>query len=166
MTAPSVTCGPATRQVYELRKEVFMVTWKTDVETAYIVLIISDQPETAASWNTLFTQRNCIVLVESEASDAIQSARLIDPSLVVIDVQLPKARRAALLKELRATCRGYILMLISANTVDEILEANRLGADECLVKPVNSAVLVVKAMAWLGHGQRIERFSSPISVTL
>jgi len=143
-----------------------MVTWKTDVETAYIVLIISDQPETAASWNTLFTQRNCIVLVESEVSDAIQSARLIDPSLVVIDVQLSKAERAALLTQLRATCRGHILMLISANTVDEILEANRLGADECLVKPVNSAVLIVKAMAWLGHGHRIERLSTPISVTL
>jgi two-component system response regulator AdeR len=143
-----------------------MVTWKTDVETAYIVLIISDQPETAASWNTLFTQRNCIVLVESEVSDAIQSARLIDPSLVVIDVQLPKAERAALLTQTRANCRGHILMLISANTVDEILEANRLGADECLVKPVNSAVLIVKAMAWLGHGHRIDRLSTPISVTL
>ena len=143
-----------------------MVTWKTDVETAYIVLIISDQPETAAAWNTLFTQRNCIVLVESEVSDAIQSARLIDPSLVVIDVQLPKAERAALLQQLRATCRGHILMLISANTVDEIIEANRLGADECLVKPVNPAVLIVKAMAWLGHGHRIDRLSTPISVTL
>lgn len=143
-----------------------MVTWKTDVETAYIVLIVSDRPETAASWNTLFTQRNCIVLVESETSDAIQSARLIDPSLVVIDVQLPKAERAALLKELRATCRGHILMLISANTVDEILEANRLGADECLVKPVNSAVLIVKAMAWLGHGHRLEKHPVSISVTL
>jgi len=143
-----------------------MVTWKTNIETAYIVLIISGQPETAASWNTLFTQRNCIVLVESEAPDAIQSARLIDPALVVIDVQLPKEKRATLLKELRANCRGHILLLISANTVDEILEANRLGADECLVKPVNSAVLIVKAMAWLGHGHRIERLSSPISVTL
>jgi DNA-binding response OmpR family regulator len=143
-----------------------MVTWKTDVETAYIVLIVSDQPDTAASWNTLFTQRNCIVLVESEVSDAIQSARLIDPSLVVIDVQLPKAERAALLKEMRTTCRGHILMLISANTVDEIIEANRLGADECLVKPVNPAVLIVKAMAWLGHGHRVDRLSNPISVTL
>lgn len=143
-----------------------MVTWKTDVETAYIVLIISDQPETAASWNSLFTQRNCIVLVESDPSDAVQSARLIDPSLVVIDVQLPKVERTTLLRELRATCRGHILMLISANTVDEILEANRTGADECLVKPVNPAVLIVKAMAWLGHGHRSERLHSPISVTL
>jgi len=143
-----------------------MVTWKTDVETAYIVLIVSDQPETSASWNTLFSQRNCIVLVESEASDAIQSARLIDPSLVVIDVQLPKAERAALLKELRAKCRGRILMLISANTVDEILEANRLGANECLVRPVNPAILIVKAMSWLGQRYQIERHASPISVTL
>lgn len=143
-----------------------MVTWKTDVETAHIVLIISDQPETAASWNTLFTQRNCIVLVESEISDAVQSARLIDPSLVVIDVQLPKAERTTLLKELRAACRGHILMLISANTVDEIMEANRSGADECLVKPVNPAVLIVKAMAWLGHGHRSEKLPAPIGVTL
>jgi two-component system response regulator AdeR len=143
-----------------------MVTWKTDIETAYIVLIVSDQPDTAASWNTLFNQRNCIVLVESEATDAVQSARLIDPALVVIDVQLPKEKRAALLRGLRATCRGRILILISANTVDEILEANRMGADECLVKPVNSAVLIVKAMAWLGHGHRVDRLSAPISVTL
>jgi DNA-binding response OmpR family regulator len=143
-----------------------MVTWKTDVETAYIVLIVSDQPEVAASWNTLFTQRNCIVLVERETSDALQSARLIDPSLVVIDVQLSKLERSALLKQLRSICRGRILMLISANTVDEILEANRAGADECLVKPVNPAVLVVKAMAWLEHGHRSDRRHSPIGVTL
>jgi two-component system, OmpR family, response regulator AdeR len=143
-----------------------MVTWKTDVETAHTVLIISDQPETATSWNILFTQRNCIVLLESEASDAIQSARLIDPSLIVVDIQLPKEERAVFLKQLRATCRGPILMLITANTVEEILEANRSGADECLVKPVNPAVLVVKAMAWLGHGHRVERLPNSISVTL
>ena len=143
-----------------------MVTWKTDIETAHTVLIISDQPETATSWNILFTQRNCIVLLESEASDAIQSARLIDPSLLVVDIQLPKEERAVFLKQLRATCRGPILMLITANTVEEILEANRSGADECLVKPVNPAVLVVKAMAWLGHGHRVERLPNSISVTL
>ena len=143
-----------------------MVTWKSDVETVHIVLIISDQPETATSWNTLFTQRNCIVLIESQISDAVQSARLIDPSLVVIDVQTSKAERAILLKELRAVCRGRILTLIAADTIDEILEANRSGADECLVKPVNPAVLVVKAMAWLGHGHRTERLFNSISVTL
>ena len=136
-----------------------MVTWKTDVDTIplHTVLIVSDQPENVAIWDTLFSQRNCIVLSESNILDALQSARLIGPSLMLVDMNLSRPDRATLLEGLRSASRGPILMLINANTVDEIVEANQEGADECLVKPVNPAVLVVKAMAWLGHGQRSER---------
>ena len=145
-----------------------MVTWKTDVDTIplHTVLIISDQPENVAIWDTLFSQRNCIVLSEANISDALQSARLIGPSLMLVDINLSKPDRAYLLAGLRAASRGPILMLINANTVDEIVEANQEGADECLVKPVNPAVLVVKAMAWLGHGQRAERAPVFLGVTL
>jgi len=145
-----------------------MVAWKTNVDTIplHTVLIISDQPENIAIWDTLFNQRNCIVLAESNISDATQSARLIGPSLMLIDMQLSKSERSALLTELRAASRGPILMLISANTIDEIIEANKAGADECLVKPVNPAVLVIKAMAWLGHGQRSDRLPAMMGVTL
>ena len=145
-----------------------MVTWKTDVDTIplHTVLIVSDQPENVAVWDTLFSQRNCIVLSESNVSDALQSARLIGPSLMLVDMNVSKSDRALLLSGLRTASRGPILMLINANTVDEIVEANQEGADECLVKPVNPAVLVVKAMAWLGHGQRSERAPAMLGVTL
>ena len=145
-----------------------MVTWKTDVDTIplHTVLIVSDQPENVAVWDTLFSQRNCIVLSESNVSDALQSARLIGPSLMLVDMNVSKLDRASLLMGLRTASRGPILMLINANTVDEIVEANQEGADECLVKPVNPAVLVVKAMAWLGHGQRNERAPAMLGVTL
>ena len=145
-----------------------MVTWKTDVDTVplHTVLIVSDQPENVAIWDTLFSQRNCIVLSESNVSNALQSARLIGPSLMLVDINLSKSDRIILLNGLRATSRGPILMLITANTVDEIVEANQEGADECLVKPVNPAVLVVKAMAWLGHGQRSDRAPAMLGVTL
>ena len=145
-----------------------MVAWKTDVDTIplHTVLIVSDRQENVAIWDALFNQRNCIVLSESNVSDALQSARLIGPSLMLIDINLSKSDRAYLLAGLRAASRGPILMLINANTVDEIVEANQEGADECLVKPVNPAVLVVKAMAWLGHGQRAERAPVFLGVTL
>jgi DNA-binding response OmpR family regulator len=145
-----------------------MVTWKTDVDTIplHTVLIISDQPENVAIWDALFSQRNCIVLSESNVSDALQSARLVGPSLMLIDLKLPKSERLSLLAGLRSASRGPILMLINANTVDEIVEANQEGADECLVKPVNPAGLVVKAMAWLGHGQRSQRAPAMLGVTL
>jgi DNA-binding response OmpR family regulator len=145
-----------------------MVTWKTDVDTVplHTVLIVSDQPENVAIWDTLFSQRSCVVLSESNVPDALQSARLIGPSLMLVDMHLSKSDRTSLLNGLRATSRGPILMLITANTVDEIIEANQEGADECLVKPVNPAVLVVKAMAWLGHGQRSDRAPAMQGVTL
>src|SRR5688500_2426966 len=145
-----------------------MVTWKTDVDTIplHTVLIVCDQPENIAIWDALFSQRSCVVLSESNVSDALQSARLIGPSLMLIDMNLSKSDRTFLLNGLRAASRGPILMLITANTVDEIVEANQEGADECLVKPINPAVLVVKAMAWLGHGQRSDRAPAMLGVTL
>jgi DNA-binding response OmpR family regulator len=145
-----------------------MVTWKTDVDTIplHTVLIVSDQLENIAVWDTLFSQRNCVVLSESNVSDALQSARLIGPSLMLVDMNLSRSERTSLLEGLRASSRGPILMLINANTVDEIVEANQEGADECLVKPINPAVLIVKALAWLGHGQRSDRAPAMLGVTL
>lgn len=136
-----------------------MVAWKSNSDTIplHTVLIISDHPDNAATWDTLFNQRNCIVLIETNIADAIQSARLVGPSLMVVDVKLAKSERTALLNGLRAASRGPILMTVSASTVDDIVEANQAGADECLIKPVNPAVLVVKAMAWLGQGERSAR---------
>jgi DNA-binding response OmpR family regulator len=136
-----------------------MLTWKTDATAVplHSVLIISDQRENVAAWAPLFTHRSCIVLSESRVSDALQSARLVGPSLMLVDMDLSKAERMSLLAGLHAASRGPILMLINANTLDEIVEANHEGADECLVKPVRPAVLVVKALAWLSHGQRSER---------
>jgi DNA-binding response OmpR family regulator len=144
-----------------------MVNRKTERDTVplHTVLIISDQQESVAAWDELFSQRNCIVLSEWNISDALQSARLVGPSLMLIDMKLSKPERMSLLAGLRAASRGPILMLIHANTVDEIVEANHEGADECLVKPVNPVVLVVKAMAWLNHGLRSERISALQDVT-
>ncbi len=139
-----------------------MVTSKTEVNTVplHTVLIISDQSDNIAGWDTLFNQRNCIVLSETNIHDALQTASLVGPSLMLVDMRLSKMERNSLLKGLRAASRGPILMTVSANTVDDIMEANQSGADECLIKPVNPAVLVVKAMAWLGHGERGLRASA------
>jgi two-component system response regulator MtrA len=143
-----------------------MVSATTDIDTVplHTVLILSDQPKTCAIWEPLFNQRNCIVLCESNISNALQGARLVGPSLMLVDMQLTKSERASLLKNLREASRGPIIMLISANTAQDVFEANMAGADECLIKPVNPAVLVVKAMAWLGHGERNGKFPAMMNV--
>lgn len=132
-----------------------MVAWKTDTNTIplHTVLIVSDQPNSVAAWDALFSQRNCIVLSESSPRYAIQAARLVAPSLVLVDIQLSRDERVELLGELRKASRGPIIMLISANTAQLAIEANESAADEYLLKPVNPAVLVIKAMAWLAQAR-------------
>lgn len=144
-----------------------MATWKTDIDTIplHTILIASDQPGNISALEPLFQQRNCIVLSETNVANALQTARLVGPSLMLVDMKLSKNNRNALLKELRVASRGPILLMASASTVDEVLEANQAGADECLVKPVNPAVLIVKAMAWLGHGQRKKYMTGPLSAS-
>lgn len=133
-----------------------MVAWKTEADTVplHTVLIITDQANTVAMWDTLFSQRNCIVLSETNVRDALQTARLIGPSLMLVDMQISKSERANLLKGLRQASGGRILLLVSPVTAQLALEKNETVADEYLMKPVNPAVLVVKAMAWLGYGER------------
>jgi len=133
-----------------------MVTWNTHGDTLplHTVLIVSDQPDNISAWEPLFQQRNCIVLSETTVSNAIQSARLVGPSLMLVDMKLSKQKRDSLLHQLRAASRGPIILLASADTVEQVNDVNQAGADECLIKPVNPAILIVKAMAWLGHGQR------------
>lgn len=143
-----------------------MVLSTTDINTIplHTILIVSDQPDNVVTWDMLFHQRNCIVLVETNIPQAIQTARLVGPSLMLIDIKLSKNERANLLNGLREASRGPILMTVSANTVDDMMEANQSGADECLIKPVNPAVLVVKAMAWLGHGEKSSRLPAHAAV--
>ena len=139
-----------------------MIAWKTESHTIplHTVLIVCDEAGTVAAWDSLFNQRNCIVLSESSAKNALQTARLVSPSLMLVDMKISNKERASLIGGLRKASRGPVILLVSADSVQEAIEATQLGADECLVKPVNPAVLVVKAMAWLGHGQRSERIST------
>ncbi|HAV78681.1 MAG TPA: hypothetical protein DCX53_15135 [Anaerolineae bacterium] len=135
-----------------------------DTIPLHTVLIASDRPENISVWENLFQLRDCIVLSESSISNTLQTARLVGPSLMLVDMNLSRQKRTTMLKELRLASRGPIILLVSANTAAEIIEAKQAGADECLLKPVNPAVLIVKAMAWLGHGKRHERPTQPYSL--
>jgi DNA-binding response OmpR family regulator len=136
-----------------------MVVWKTEQDTVplHTVLIICDEPKAIADWDALLNERNCIVLSEPNTRNALQTARLVSPSLILVDLKASKAERAGLIASLRDASRSPILLLVSADTVEDVMDANQAGADECLIKPVNPAVLIVKAMALLGHGLRSER---------
>lgn len=137
-----------------------MLTWKssTSQTTVQVVLIISDQPDSVTLWETSFQEKGFTTVCETD-ENALQTCRVIDPALIVIDTHLPHAKRLEFCSELRAAASGPILLLVSDYNGNHMLDFYNAGVDECLLKPVSPAFLVVKAISWFLRRRWIERDS-------
>jgi len=87
--------------------------WKpeTSISAFSTVLIVAENIEMASVYETLFKQKDCAVIHEISPGDAVQTARLLAPSLIVLCLDLPHNERIALCAALRATTPGAVLLL-------------------------------------------------------
>ncbi len=119
----------------------------------HTVLIISKDTEMISVWEALFQQKNCYVINESTPHTALQSAVLLRPSLIVLDMDLPRAHRLELCRKLRATTTGTLLLLAPANDSQHLYEYMDAGVNEHISTPISPMALLVKSMAWLVRQQ-------------
>jgi DNA-binding response OmpR family regulator len=128
-----------------------MAAWKTKTkyENMDIVLIISQDLEMVAVWKTLFQQKNCQVITETVASDALQTANLLAPELIILNLNLPQAEQIDLCRELRLTTNGTLLLLAPKEGRQKIPNYYHAGVNEHLTTPINPMTLLIKSMAWL-----------------
>jgi len=117
----------------------------------HTVLIISDDEEMMSVWETLFEQKDCRVFRETSARTGLQTARLLTPDLIVLNLELPEDERLELCKELRATTDGTLLLLASKNNLGEISNYQYAGVDEFIPTPISPMAFFIKTMAWLAR---------------
>jgi len=134
-----------------------MLTWKSTVSptVVQVVLIISDQPDTTRLWETLFKDKGFTTVREAH-QNAFQTCKIVDPALVIIDTNLPHAKRLEFCAKLRSITTGPILLLVSDYNGNQMIDIYNIGVDECLLKPVNPAFLVVKGITWLFRKRWLE----------
>lgn len=122
-----------------------------DQNERHSVLIISQDADMARVWETLFEQRNCLVTSEASAEDGLSASRLLSPTLIVLDMDMPDEERLSLCRGLRSTTDGALLLLNSSYTPLDVLEYHRAGVDETLGASVSPMALLVKSLAWLAR---------------
>ena len=115
----------------------------------HTVLIVSKDAEMISVWEALFQQKNCYVVNEATPQTALQTAALICPSLIVLDLELPQAARLDLCRKLRATTSGTLLLLAPSNDSGHLFEYIDAGVNEHISTPISPMALLVKSMAWL-----------------
>ncbi len=120
-----------------------------DMNDFHTILIISKDSEMSVTWETLFKQKNCYAISETSPENAVQSAALIAPSLIVLDLDLPQTEKLDLCRDLRNATNGALLLLSPRGSNQNIFEYSHAGVDEYIATPISPLALLIISMAWL-----------------
>lgn len=124
------------------------------LEKEYSILLISEDSDLAAPLvNGLEKEGFAINLLKPEDLEGHASSAG-GPELILVDLSLPSLQRLAVCRSIRKSYAGPLLVM--ADCVDEMHQVLGLemGADDFIVKPVSSALLVAKIRALLRRAKR------------
>lgn len=126
----------------------FVSKLTTPKKPVQIVLFILDQNDAPGLWETTFRDKGFIT-VRERPENALQTCRVVDPVLTVVDTDLTHEKCLAFCSQLRSIASGPILLLVPDYNGIKLKDIYDIGVDECLLKPVSPAFLVIKAASWL-----------------
>lgn len=100
------------------------------------ILIIEDEPKTAAFVKRGFTEEGFVADVATDGVDGLHLALTGAYDVIVLDVMLPKQDGWQVLQEIRIHNQNQPVILLTAlDTVSHRVKGLDLGADDYLIKP-------------------------------
>lgn len=133
-----------------------MLAWKSSTEIKMqTILVISKDEEMLNVWTTFFKEKNYRVIHESEAKYGLQTSRLLTPSLIILDLDLPQNEQLEFCSQLRSTTDGSIILLASRSNETEISNYYQAGVDEFIATPANPMAVLIKAITRLARQEWI-----------
>jgi two-component system KDP operon response regulator KdpE len=125
------------------------------------VLIIDDDVAMTDMLRQVLEPNSFEVFEARNALDGIEAARKIDPQVVVLDLMLPEMDGWEVCKQIRSFSRASLLVLSAFSKPAIVARALDEGADDYLLKPTQSNVLIAhikklarRAQAENGNGSK------------
>ncbi len=106
------------------------------------VLIVDDSTEFVQQITYYLAEMNCQCTILSNGSNVLSSIQLLQPSLVILDIQLPDISGWEVLKRIRTHSLYRSLPVLVASVVDDAKRARSLGAQGFLLKPFSRGYFV------------------------
>jgi len=102
------------------------------------VLIVDDDHDVLDFMQTFFMNLGYNVVVKDNAKDGYKEVVINQPDLVLLDIMMPDKDGLTLLKEIKDVDKEVSVAMITAyKDAERVIEAFRLGALDCLLKPFN-----------------------------
>lgn len=106
------------------------------------ILVIDDDTAITELMGMLLKTHGFDVITTNSGSEGIQLIREKNPSVVLLDLMMPDVDGWRVCKAVRTFSNVPILILSAINDPDTVASVLDAGADDFLVKPVSSGVLV------------------------
>lgn len=117
------------------------------------VLVVDDEPFILRSLSFVLKKEGFDVSEARNGEEALEKIRAEHPSLVLLDVMMPKKNGYEVLSEVKADEQlkaTYVIMLTAKGQEADRVKGLALGVDEYMTKPFSPMKIVERAKAILG----------------
>jgi two-component system response regulator ResD len=106
------------------------------------ILVIDNDPSTAAVFKKLLTSKDYHVLTTNSSKESLDIVQRVMLDLIILDLLMPEMDGWQLCTAIREITRTPILIISAIESSEIITKTLNLGADDYLVKPVSSYTLL------------------------
>ena len=128
------------------------------------ILVVDDEKNISQLVKMYLTNEGFDVAVATDGTMALEKARQLKPSLIVLDLMLPGVSGLDVCKQLRREGDIPIIILTArGDDVDRIVGLE-IGADDYVAKPFNPRELVARVKAVLRRSKPTTRTPEPLTI--
>ncbi len=113
------------------------------------ILVVDDDPNICELLRLYFENENYQVKTAQDGAEGVNSFKVFEPDLVLLDVMLPKKDGWQVLREIREMSSKPVIMITAKGEVFDKVLGLELGADDFVVKPFDMKELSARAKAVL-----------------
>lgn len=117
------------------------------------ILIVDDNQDTLNILGAILKREGYQVLLAKDGLEAIEKVREASPSLILLDIMMPKIDGFGVLQALKQDSRFMKIPVLVVTAKTDPISKNQslgLGASDFLIKPVNPAEIIRKIKQHLG----------------
>jgi DNA-binding response OmpR family regulator len=119
------------------------------------ILVVEDDPAVQKALKRLFESEGYTVEIQGNGKAALESFQAAPPSVIILDLRLPKLSGSDLCKEVKAQAPTLPIVVLSATSdVSDKVLLLELGADDYVTKPFSPRELLARVRAALRHTSR------------
>jgi len=130
-----------------------------DADGQMSILVVEDDAEMLRFVADILT-RHYRVMTAADGADGLEKARREAPDLILSDINMPRMNGWELTEALRKdveTSHIPVVLLTANSTVDDRIKGARLGADDYIVKPFNTELLLARLQAIIEKRAALQR---------